>query len=42
MRLSVISDDELEQLEDKFVEAAILAKQAGFHGVDVNVVMFKF
>jgi 2,4-dienoyl-CoA reductase-like NADH-dependent reductase (Old Yellow Enzyme family) len=32
----VISDDELEQLEDKFVEAAILAKQAGFHGVDVK------
>ncbi|HZK26749.1 MAG TPA: flavin oxidoreductase/NADH oxidase [Thermoclostridium sp.] len=32
----VISDDELEQLEDKFVEAALLAKQAGFHGVDVK------
>lgn len=32
----IISDDELEQLEDQFVEAAILAKKAGFHGVDVK------
>jgi len=32
----VISDSELEQLEDKFVEAAVLAKEAGFHGVDVK------
>ncbi|WP_252891617.1 oxidoreductase [Thermoclostridium stercorarium] len=32
----VISDTELEQLEDKFVEAAVLAKEAGFHGVDVK------
>lgn len=32
----VISDSELEQLEDKFVEAAVLAKKAGFHGVDVK------
>lgn len=33
---SLISDDELEKLEDKFVEAAVLAKKAGFHGVDVK------
>ncbi|NLM11297.1 MAG: NADH:flavin oxidoreductase [Clostridiaceae bacterium] len=32
----VISDNELEELEDKFVEAAVLAKEAGFHGVDVK------
>lgn len=32
----VIEDDDLERLEDKFVEAAILAKEAGFHGVDVK------
>lgn len=32
----VISDSELEQLEDKYVEAAVLAKEAGFHGVDVK------
>lgn len=32
----VIKDGELERLEDKFVEAAILAKKAGFHGVDVK------
>lgn len=32
----VIEDDELERLEDVFVEAAVLAKQAGFHGVDVK------
>jgi len=32
----VIEDGELERLEDKFVEAAVLAKKAGFHGVDVK------
>lgn len=32
----VISDGELEALEDKFVEAAILAEKAGFHGVDLK------
>jgi len=32
----VISDSELERLEDKFVDAAVLAKEAGFHGVDVK------
>lgn len=32
----IISDDDLERLEDKFVEAAVLAKEAGFHGVDVK------
>lgn len=32
----VISDSDLEQLEDKFVEAAVLAREAGFHGVDVK------
>jgi 2,4-dienoyl-CoA reductase-like NADH-dependent reductase (Old Yellow Enzyme family) len=32
----VITDSELEQLEDKFVEAAVLAQKAGFHGVDVK------
>lgn len=32
----VIGDDELERLEDQFVEAAVLAKKAGFHGVDVK------
>lgn len=32
----VITDEELETLEDKFVEAALLAKEAGFHGVDVK------
>lgn len=34
--LTIISDEELEKLEDKYVEAAILAKQAGFQGVDVK------
>jgi len=34
--LPVITDEELEQLEDKFVEAALLAKEAGFHGVDIK------
>ncbi len=32
----VITDAELERLEDKYVEAAKLAKKAGFHGVDVK------
>lgn len=32
----VIGDAELEQLEDRYVKAASLAKQAGFHGVDVK------
>ena len=32
----VIGDGELEKLEDKFVEAAVLAKRAGFQGVDVK------
>lgn len=32
----IITDDELERLEDKFVAAAKLAKKAGFHGVDVK------
>jgi 2,4-dienoyl-CoA reductase-like NADH-dependent reductase (Old Yellow Enzyme family) len=31
-----ITDEELEALEDHFVEAAVLAKEAGFHGVDVK------
>lgn len=34
--LPVISDDELERLEDKFVNAAVLAQKAGFQGVDVK------
>ena len=33
----VISDDELERLEDDFVAAARLAMQAGFNAVDVKV-----
>lgn len=32
----LISDDELERLIDKFVEAAKLAKRAGFDGVDIK------
>lgn len=32
----VVRDEELEALEDRFVEAALLAKEAGFHGVDVK------
>ncbi|HWT76744.1 MAG TPA: flavin oxidoreductase/NADH oxidase, partial [Mobilitalea sp.] len=31
-----ITDDELEALEDRFVEAAVLVKEAGFDGVDVK------
>jgi len=32
----VITDDELEQLEESFEEAAVLAFKAGFHGVDIK------
>lgn len=32
----IIEDGELERLEDKFTEAAVLAKRAGFDGVDVK------
>lgn len=32
----VIGDAELERLEDAYVEAALLAKQAGFDGVDIK------
>lgn len=32
----IIEDHELEALEDKFVEAAVFLKKAGFHGVDVK------
>lgn len=32
----VITDDELERLEDAFVRAALLAREAGFHGIDVK------
>ncbi len=32
----VISDDELERLEDRYVEAARLAREAGFDAVDVK------
>lgn len=32
----VISDDYLERLEEKFEEGAVLAKEAGFDGVDVK------
>jgi NADPH2 dehydrogenase len=34
----VISDDDLERLEDRYVEAAKLALQAGFRAVDIKVV----
>jgi NADPH2 dehydrogenase len=34
--LSVISDDELERMEDQFVDAARLALEAGFTSVDVK------
>jgi 2,4-dienoyl-CoA reductase-like NADH-dependent reductase (Old Yellow Enzyme family) len=33
---SLITDDELEQLEYKFVEAAVLAKDIGFDAVDIK------
>jgi len=32
----VISDDELERLEDRYVAAALAARRAGFDGVDVK------
>ena len=31
-----ITDEELEQLEDQYVEAALLAKEAGFDAVDIK------
>lgn len=32
----LISDDELKRLEDRYVEAALCAREAGFDGVDVK------
>lgn len=32
----VISDDQLESLEDRYLAAARLAREAGFHGVDIK------
>lgn len=32
----VITDDQLESLEEKFEEAAVLAQKAGFQGVDIK------
>lgn len=32
----IITDDELKRLEDKFVEAAVLAKEIGFDAVDIK------
>lgn len=32
----LISDDELDRLQDRYVEAARLAKEAGFDGVDIK------
>ena len=32
----VVSDEELEKLEDEFVKAALFAKRAGFNGVDIK------
>ena len=32
----IVTDEELEALEDKFAEAALLAKEAGFDGVDLK------
>ncbi|HHY81962.1 MAG TPA: NADH:flavin oxidoreductase [Clostridiales bacterium] len=32
----IITDDELEQLEDQFTDAAVLAKEAGFDAVDIK------
>jgi 2,4-dienoyl-CoA reductase-like NADH-dependent reductase (Old Yellow Enzyme family) len=34
--MAVITDSELEKLEDEYVKAAILAQRAGFDGVDVK------
>jgi 2,4-dienoyl-CoA reductase-like NADH-dependent reductase (Old Yellow Enzyme family) len=31
-----ISDEQLESLEDEYVKAALLAQEAGFHGVDIK------
>lgn len=33
---AIITDDELDQLINKYVEAAVLAKEAGFDGVDIK------
>lgn len=33
---NIITDSELRELEDKWVEAAILAEEAGFDGVDIK------
>jgi 2,4-dienoyl-CoA reductase-like NADH-dependent reductase (Old Yellow Enzyme family) len=33
---AVLSDDEMDALADRFVEAAVLAERAGFHFVDVK------
>lgn len=33
---TIIADEQLEELEDKYVEAAVLAAQAGFDAVDVK------
>jgi 2,4-dienoyl-CoA reductase-like NADH-dependent reductase (Old Yellow Enzyme family) len=32
----LISDDEIEQIEDQYVEAARLAVEAGFHAIDIK------
>lgn len=34
--LPVITDEELEKLEEEYVKAAVLAKKAGFNGIDVK------
>lgn len=34
--MQIISDEELEKLEEDFVKAAVLARQAGFDGVDIK------
>lgn len=34
--MQIISDEELEMLEEDFVKAAVLARQAGFDGVDIK------
>ncbi|PYV38645.1 MAG: NADH:flavin oxidoreductase, partial [Acidobacteria bacterium] len=33
----ILSDGYLEQLEDRFVEAALLAREIGFKGVDIKL-----
>ncbi len=35
-KFSIITDEELEELEDDYVRAAMLAKEAGFDAVDVK------